>query len=457
MNSIDRTKPPSAQRELQFHLPQIEKFKLPNGLNLLYVKKEKLPIIQMLMLTSAGAKFEEKKLSGLSHLTGNLIDEGAAEYDALQLNNEIEKLGSIINIRTNGDFIYSSLLTLSENLERSTELFSEILTEPRLENTDFEREKKKVLNKIIQMKDEPSLLADSVFKKILFNNSFYELPEHGTQTTVSRLKLPVVKSFYQKYFSASNSTLIAAGITPLNDFVSTIEKYFSSWKAGEKYTTNPILINRNHRKFYLIHKENAAQSEIRIGHQVKGRNDGDYFRRQVLNTILGGQFSSRINLNLRERHGFTYGANSSFNYMQSAAGFEVSTAVKSENTGEAVSEILNELNKIRETITEEEISFAKSYLIKRFPSRFETYLQIALNISSIVIHDLPKNFFNTYLQNITSVTIEEVLNAAKDNIFPEESVIVVVGDKNIVEDQLLKISEGNLTEINYNDEFFEVL
>ncbi|MFA3782777.1 M16 family metallopeptidase [Melioribacteraceae bacterium 4301-Me] len=454
MNKLDRTKPPEIINEIKFSLPEIENFDLSNGLNVYFVKKEKLPITQILMLTSAGSKYDDNKLNGLSHLTAALIDEGAGEFDALQLNNEIEKLGSIIKISSDKDFIYTSLLSLTDNIERSLYLFSKILIEPKLEPADFEREKKKKISKIIQLKDEPSYLADTVFEKILFNNSYYQLPVLGTETSAANIKLDDVQLFYQEYFSPTNSTLIVVSNLNSNTIVDLLEKYFSCWKKEIKNNCDPLQLNTKTKKAYLVHKDDLVQSEIRIGNLIYQKNNTEYLRQQILNTVLGGQFSSRLNLNLREKRGFTYGVSSAFNYMQSAANFEVSTAVKSENTAEAVAEILNELEKIREKITEEEVNFAKSYLIKRFPSRFETYSNISSNISVIITLNLDKNFLNDYLHNIKQLTTKEIITSARETIFPEESIIVVVGNRKVVKEQLLKIFNENLLEIEYNDVFF---
>ena len=167
-----------------------------------------------------------------------------------------------------------------------------------------------------------------------------------------------------------------------------------------------------------------------------------------MNSILGGQFSSRINLNLREQKGFTYGAGSSFNYNQNSGSFQVSTAVNIQNTGEAVTEIIKELNGIKQNITEEEIKFAKSYLVKQFPSRFETYSQTANNISPLLTHNLPIDYYKNYTQKLEDVKSEEIINAAQENIGEDNLSILVVGDKNIIVELMKKICNENLVELD---------
>ena len=175
--------------------------------------------------------------------------------------------------------------------------------------------------------------------------------------------------------------------------------------------------------------QRKVQSEIRVGHLSTKRNEEDYYSRLILNTILGGQFSSRINLNLREKKGYTYGAHSRFNYFKESAYFYVSTSVGIENTANAIAEIFNELNGIQGGVTPDELEFAKSSIIRKFPSNFESNKQIASNLIGMVIHSLPEEYFNNYVVNVKSINIGDVNSAAAKFILPEKSVTVIVGDK----------------------------
>ena len=208
------------------------------------------------------------------------------------------------------------------------------------------------------------------------------------------------------------------------------------------------------KTFYLVDKKGSAQSELRIGHIAKTRNSEDYYPTKIMNTILGGQFSSRINLNLREKKGYTYGANSSFGYFKHTGIFEISTAVNIDNTSDSIKEIFFEIEEIQKNINQEEIDFAKSYLIKQFPSKFETYSQVAKNIESIVTHNLSFDEFNTYQSNIKNVETNEVLKAARENILNEYLTIVIVGDKQKVIPQIEK--EFNITPTELDKEGNEI-
>ena len=376
-----------------------------------------------------------------------MIDEGAGEYDALQLNNEFEKLGTIMNIAADHDTFNFSMLSLKENFIRSFELLSKILKEPRFHETDFKREKKKVLDKILQLKDEPSYIASHVFEKIVFDSTYYGYPEIGYENSVKNISLDDVRSFYKDSFLASDLKLVIVGNIEENEILELTEKFVPSKKGNltEPAFAQPV---KSKTKFYFVDKEDSAQSELRVGHISKSRDAEDFYPTRIMNTILGGQFSSRININLRERKGFTYGAGSSFNYLQNAGYFDVSTSVNIQNTGEAVSEILKELQGIKQNIDDKEIQFAKSYLIKQFPSRFETYTQTARNIVPLLVHSLPLNYYNGYTTELEKSTNDEISGAAINNIHNDDLIIVAVGAKNIVESQLKELAGDNLTELD---------
>jgi len=452
---IDRTKVPLPSENISFEIPKINYFTSSKGHEIFYTRKEKLPIVSFSIVLFSGSKFDNENQNGLALLTSFMIDEGAGKYDAFQLSNEFEKLGTIFSITVNHDTFSFSILSLKENFERSLELLSIILDEPHFEEKDFQREKKKLLDKIKQLKDEPSYIASTAFDKQIFQDCYYSYPSIGYEQTVNNITLDDVKDFYVKYIKNSKKKFIAAGCLSENEISNLIDKYF---------TSNKILIpevklklpEKSVTKYFIVHKENSAQGEIRIGHLDGLRKSPDYFANKLMNSILGGEFFSRINLNLRERKGFTYGAHSSFNYYQNAGYFEISTAVNIENVGESISEILFELNNIKQSITKEEINLAKSFLIKHFPSNFESYTQLAQSIALLLIHNLPLNYYNEYIHNIESVTEEEIINAAKKNIHLDELTILVVGDKNKILPQL-KTMTNELIELDIYGNLIEKL
>jgi len=445
---IDRSVAPEAKGTINFKLPKIQKFELKNGLKVLFVQKDNLPIIQINLAICCGGIFDPVDKLGLAYLTSMMIDEGAGEFNALELDEEFEKLGSILSTSADNDSIYISLLSLKENFLKSMELISKIITEPRFSTADFEREKQKLLTRIIQLKDEPSYLASKNFEKIIFGGSPYSKPVIGTDVTLNNITIEDIKEFHRTNFLVNNSVLVVVGDIDSEELKSTLTKSLAGWTNNSPVDSLSFEIKKSSPHLYLVHKDDAAQSEIRVGHTAPGRNSDDFFARSLLNAILGGQFSSRINLNLREDKGYTYGANSSFKYFKSAALFGVSTAVKSENTGDAVSEIIKELNEIKKGVEEEEIDFAKSYIIKGFPSMFETYSQVARNLILLSLHSLPDEYFNTYIQKIDSTSKNEIEQAALKNILNDNLTIVVVGNKKVIKPQLESVWKNEIIELD---------
>lgn len=436
---INRNVPPSEAKKIDFEIPEIKVLKTKNNLEIYFVKKDKLPIVYSFVSCFAGSKNDPLEKKGLAYLTSLLIDEGAGEFDSLQLSDEFEKLGSLFSTSVQHDSNDFSLLSLKENFERSFFLLSQVLTKPHFNKNDFDREKKKLLDRILQLKDDASYIASSVFERIVFKNSFYELPEFGFANTVQNISNEDVVDFYQKYFAADKLKLFVVGNIDENELIEIVENNLSYLKVESHPDINFNQPTYTDKAFYLIDKKDSPQSEIRIGHLAKKRNSADYYATRIMNTILGGQFSSRINLNLREKKGYTYGASSSFGYYKEAGLFEVNTAVNIENTANAIIEIFNELDGIRKYISDKEIDFAKSYLIKQFPLKFETYSQIEKNVESLVVHSLPLDELKTYQHKIESVSNEEVIAAALNNILLDKLVIVIVGDKNKVSQQLRSV------------------
>ncbi|RJP74408.1 MAG: insulinase family protein [Ignavibacteriales bacterium] len=448
---LDRSKKPQPSEEIPFVLPELNRLRLSNGLEVFFIQFDKLPIVQMYMVTKAGSKFDPKGKSGLSQLFTSLLDEGADEYDSLALNEEFEMLGSVLTSFADQEFVFVSLLTLTENLERSVELFGKVITKPRFDITDFNREKDKALVRILQAQDDPAYLASINFEKIIFgDNHPYGFPEIGLNETVSSITLNDVTEFYKNNFLADNSSLVVVGNIDKDILISNLENRLEVWSTGEQKKPGfpkPVLSTN---KIYIIDKEDSPQTEIRIGHLTSNRNNPEFFPKYLVNQILGGQFNSRLNMNLREKNGFTYGINSAFNYNIEASYFYITCAVDTENTFAAVREILDELKRIKKDISADELDFVKTSVIRKFPSTFETYSKAARNYLTIVEYGLPENYLSTYIDNIKAVQLDEVLNAANKYLSDAYLTILLVGDKEKLLSQLKQVDGFEITELDIN-------
>jgi zinc protease len=450
----DRKQRPLSSGEINFILPAVQSYQLNNGLKIYFSEKKELPLIRINFLVNNGSRFDPENLKGLCNLLSMCIDEGAGKYDALQLADEFEMLGAQFSISSDPDVTFLSLQVLRENFMPALKLLSSVITEPHLNENDFSREKRKVLARLEQVKAEPDYVAEISFEYLLFgSDSPYAFPALGIESTVQKIQIESVRDLYQKKFSPFNSSVVVVGDIDLKSLHADLNDAFGNWDV--KTTVEEPLLNltKPQRKIFVINKKDALQTEIRTGHLSSKRSEKDFFQKQIMNLALGGQFSSRLNLNLREKNGYTYGIHSRFNYLKEAGYFAVSTSVDVENTTNALREIYNEINKIQDGITQDELVFSKSSLTKRFPANFETYRQIATNISSKIINNLPDNYFETYIERVNSVSLDDVNKIAIDCIHPEQLITVLVGDSKKILGQINGDEFGETVVLDFEDVF----
>ena len=426
----DRSKKPTTQKEISFNLPSLSKFTLSNGIDVYFVNKNDLPIVRINFLLYSGSCIDPEKLKGLANLTAMCIDEGAGGLSAIELADELEMLGTHISINADDDVIQLSMQTLIGNFKPALKLFSKVVTSPNLSETEYEKQKRKLVTTLLQLKDDPDYLADTSFQHIIYGKSHpYANPTLGFKESVDKITISDLKSFYKNNFAPRNSTIIVTGSITEKELKLYLEDEFGNWNSQSQNVIFEETEIKPTNKLTIINKPGSVQTEIRVGYVTGKRNQENYFQKLLLNTILGGQFSSRINLNLREKHGYTYGAHSRMSYYQHSGFFQVSTSVGIENSFNALNEILNELNEIRNGVKQTEVDFAKDAITKRFPLGFETYGQISQNIKTLLLHNLEYSYFNEYVQSINGVDIKDINSEAIQSIKPDEMAIVLVGDK----------------------------
>lgn len=451
---IDRTKRPLPSEEAGFSIPRINEFRLDNGLKVYFSEKNTLPIVRISLLTNSGSKFDPENSKGLSNLLTLCIDEGAGKYNALQLADEFEMLGAQFSVASDSDISLISLQVLKENFIPALKLFKSVIVEPHFRKEDFLREQRKIIVRLHQVKAEPDYIADVSFERVLFGkNSPYSFPVMGIEKDINYLTDHNLKEFYDQKFSPTNAAMIVVGNIDQKSLNDTLLGEFGSWSNNSVDNPNETVIGKNNPRLYIINKNDSVQTEIRTGHLSSKRNMKDFLQKQLLNLVVGGQFSSRLNLNLREKHGYTYGIHSRFIYFKDAGYFAVSTSVSTENTANALKEIFTEIKKVKEGISPVELAFAKSSLSKRFPANFETFRQLSANISSKIIHNLPENYFETYLEKLNNVIIEEVNKVAENSIHPDKLVTVLVGDSEKLIKQIKEKDFGEVVTLNYDEVF----
>ena len=451
---IDRSIRPPSSSEVNFSPPRVQKFSLKNGLNIFLSKKTDLPIVRLNLLIKGGSKFDPDGQKGLCNLLAMCVDEGAGELNALELADEFEMLGAQFVVSCTDDFIILSIQVLKENFISTLKLLADIITQSHLQEKDFNREKHKILVRINQSRTEPDYIADTAFPYFLLGkDSPYAFPTIGTEKTVQNIQLDLLKNSYNEFFAPSNSAMIVVGNLDEGFFKNELEEKFRSWNNSSILKMKKNFLNKTKRRVYVIDKPDSVQTEIRTGHIASKRNEKDFLQKQIINLVLGGQFSSRLNLNLREKNGYTYGVHSQFNYLKEAGFFTVSTSVDLANTASALTEIYREISNIKLGISPEELAFAKSSLTKKFPSNFETYRQIAAAVSTKVIYDLPDNYFDTYVGKVSSLNLDDVNSIAADSISPESIISVLVGDSKKILSQMVGTEFGQISTLNFDEIF----
>lgn len=442
---VDRSKKPEPKPSPKLSLPSVQRTELKNGLKVLLVEHHELPLVQFRLLLQAGSAADPSGKSGLASFTANMIDEGTASRTALQVSEDLDFIGARLSISANYDGTFASMLTLKEHLSPALEIFSDIVLHPSFPGDDFERVRKDVLTSLLQQKDQPVVVANNVFAARLYGSEHpYGQSASGTETSVESLTTEDVKNFYDTYFRPNNATMIVVGDIELGEVVTELESTFGGWeKKDVPGVTVPVSSPPASSVIFLIDKLDAAQSQIRIGHLGTDRGTPDYFPLLVMNTILGGQFTSRINLNLREDKGYTYGARSDFDFRKTAGPFVARGGFRTDVTDSSVAELMKELRRVGSgDVTDEELEFAKNSLIQRLPRRFETPGAIASRLGQIALYDLPDDYYNNYVQNIQNVTLEDVNRVGEHYINPNSSIIVVVGDVAKVKEALEALGYG---------------
>jgi zinc protease len=411
---------------------------LANGLRVLIAENRSAPLVAIRSLIKSGADHDNAELAGLAALTADLLDEGAGSRDAIQLAEHVGILGASLGTGADWDASYISLDSLSRNTHPAVEVLADVTFRATLPRDGFERVKKERLTEILQQRDEPAVIAGKRFASLLYGQGVYGNSIIGTPESLARIGLDNARRFYSQHYIPNNGSIIVAGDLDASAAARLVSQLFEPWKRGPeppRPRLEPRLLDSS--RVYIIDRPEAVQSEIRIGHIGVPRSTEDYFPLSVMNALLGGVFNSRINLNLRERHGYTYGARSSFAFRRQAGPFVVSAPVRNEVTRESVSEVLGELRRIRTgDVEKHELEDTKSYLIGVFPATVQTASDVAGRLVDMELYGLPEDYFDRYRERIAAITPDDITRVANKYIDPEKLLIVVVGSAKQVREPL---------------------
>ena len=436
---------PGAPRAYQF--PRFERGALSNGMRLVVAPITKLPIVTVTALVDAGAVCDAAGRAGLARLTARLLLEGSTAGAGAGLVDRFERLGASVEAHADWDIAAITVTTLTDKLRPSFELLGELLREPAFQPREVERLKAERLAELLQLRAEPRGLADELFSRVLYDSrSRYALPDGGDEASVAAITREDALAFYRARYTPANVTLIVAGDVTTDGMVSLASEVLGPWSGGASARVTAVDAPAERgRALHLVTKADAPQSELRVGHIGLPRNHPDYFSAVIMNAVLGGLFSSRINLNLREAHGYTYGAHSYFDWRRQRGPWVVSTAVQSEVTDAAAREVLNEIERIRSApISQDELSLATSYLDGVFPIRYETTAAIAAALGTLVVYDLPDEWYDIYRDRVRAVTTADVLTAAQRHLHPDALQMLVLGNAASIRERLEALGFGPL-------------
>ena len=430
------TTPPVPGPAPQVDLPDPVRMRLANGMTVMYVRQAELPVVAAnLVIRGAGSSEEPASIPGLASFTANMLDEGAAGMDALQLANALDLLGASLNTFAGIDAAQASLYVLERNFQPALRILADVVVRPDFPANEIERLRTERLNSLIRARDEAPAIANTAFATLLYGAS-HPYGRSATQASTRALSREAVAAHHASAYRPENATLILVGDVNPAAMQPLVEQAFSAWRATG---TAPALAALQEPRIdrtavYLIDRPGAAQSEIRIGHPGVARDNPDFYALTVMNTLLGGSFTSRLNTNLRETHGWSYGAGSGFAMLRGAGAFTARAGVQTMATDSSLVEFFRELNRLRdEPVTAEDLQKTKNYVALRLPDQLETTWAVANQLGALEMYGLDASFYDTYVERIMAVTPEDVMRVARQYVRPESSVVVVVGDREKIE------------------------
>ena len=445
---------PASGAPRPYEFPAVTRFTLDNGLRIVVAPMPRLPLVSVLAVIDAGASSDAAGHEGLAMLTASALAEGTAARDAAALADAFERLGTSLGSGADWDDATISMTVTPSRLDEAFALLAEVLMAPRFAPADVARLKAERLSDLLQQRVEPRGLADERFAGVVYaESSRFARPDGGTPGSVRTLDEGTVRAWHAARYASATTTLVVTGDVTPDAVHALVARQLGAWSGPvQRIAAVDASPRTSTRAVHVVAKANAQQTELRVGHIGLPRSHGDYFAVVVMNAILGGLFSSRINLNLREAHAYTYGAHSGFDWRRAAGPFAVSTAVKTEVTGDSVREILLEIDRIRDAeVTRDELALATQYLAGVFPIRYETTGAVAGALAMASVHGLEPAYFSTYRQKISAVTTADVLAAARAHLHPDQLQILAVGDASAIEGPLAALGLGPLTVTDTDD------
>jgi predicted Zn-dependent peptidase len=441
---VDRSRLPEPGPARSFTFPAIEKSTLPNGLRVWTVYHPQVPVIAFDLLVRRGASADPAGKDGLAALTADMLDEGSGDRSAIEMHESLARLGAQFDTDIGSDALSVSVTVLSRFAGRALSLLADVVVRPAMRDEDFARVRQLRLHRLTQLRDMPAVVADRAFLKLLYGSHPYGHSPIGSEATLAGMSVDDVRSFHAGAIRPSASTLVAVGDCDHGAVVRLAGEAFGDWRDAAADAAPPDGAMPSTAALNIVPRAKAPQSELRIGHVAVPRDTPDYHALLVANTVLGGQFVSRINLNLREDKGFTYGARTAFEFRRLPGPFVLQVSVQTSATARAIEESIGEIAGIRgpRPVTGDELALGVAGLTRGYARNFETADQIARAVMQLALFDLPDDYFAQFVPAIARVTTDDVSRVMARHVDPARLTTLVVGDLDAVGSDLAALGLG---------------
>jgi zinc protease len=442
--TVDRSQLPEPGPARPFRFPSIEKSSLANGLRVWSVHHPAVPVVTYMLLVRRGAADDPPGREGLAALTIDMLDEGSTGRSAIEMHEALARLGAHLDSDIASDAALLSVTVLSRFAGDALTLLADMTVRPSLTDADFVRVRQLRLHRLTQLRDMPGAVADRTFVRLLYGGHPYGHTPLGSEQTLVALDADDVRAFHAAAIKPSETTLVAVGDCEHQAIHRYAAEAFAGWDGSASIQPRVEAALPHPPRVNVVPRPGAPQSELRIGHVAVARNTPDYHALVAANMVLGGQFVSRINLNLREDKGFTYGARTSFDFRRLPGPFALQVSVQTSATGQAIAESLGEIAAIRgpRAVTRDELALGVAALTRGYARNFETAEQVARAVTQIALYDLPDDYFAQFVPEVERITVDDVTRVAARYLDPDRLTILVVGDLDTIAGDLAHLNLG---------------
>lgn len=450
--TLDRTAMPGRGSESAFRLPARHEFRLENGLRVVRVEDRRLPLASAILIVPGGSAADPTKLPGLASMTTTLMEEGAAGKSSKDLAEALERLGATLDVRTASDAAIVSMSTLTATLRQSFALMADVVLRPDFLADELERQRVRRRVQLQQVQDQPGTVSLVVAQRAVFGDHPYGAPTFGTPDAVEAIGRDDVVGFWRRTFVPGHATLLVVGDVSESDLRKALAKTLAMWQpAPVPDLALDVPAERHGRRVFLVDRPGAVQSNIVVADLGVERRTPDYAALDVLNTALGGSFVSRLNLNLREEKGYTYGARTRFEFGRVPGIFAASAPVQTEVTGPAVVEMIREIQEIgaERPLAGDELRYAVDSIVNGYARRFANVDRVAAELVDIYLYGLAEDAPERYPLEVAAVTSQAVAESARRHLRADSLSIVVVGDREKVLPVLRGLDLGPVIEVDW--------